>query len=158
MELADGRILDGRFIRLPGVAIDPLEAAQQGTPRGESIRMCDDELARTMVSKRQVRSIEEAVVDPGMERIRIPQRVPDGGRLVAGVGAILGVTPFDEYGRRVLTLATAAGRVEVVQGITEITPHVSMSAAAAAGTGSVCVSKRCLSLSPCAQKGSGTFS
>jgi hypothetical protein len=28
----------------------------------------------------------------------------------------------------------------------------------AAGTGSVCVSKRCLSLLPCAQKGSGTFS
>ena len=123
VELADGRILDGRFIRLPGVAIDPLEAAEQGTPRGESILMCDDELARTMVSKRQVRSIEEAVVDPGMERIRIPQRVPDGGRLVAGVGAILGVTPFDEYGRRVLTLATAAGRFDVVQGITEITPR-----------------------------------
>jgi len=33
-----------------------------------------------------------------------------------------------------------------------------MSAAAAAGTGSDCVSKRCLSLLPCAQKGSGTFS
>ena len=35
--------------------------------------------------------------------------------------------------------------------------QASMSAAAAPGTGSVCVSKRCLSLL-CAQKRSGTFS
>jgi predicted esterase len=123
VELIDGRILDGRFARLPGVAIDPVEAANRPSAPGEPILMCDDELARTMVSKRQVRAVEEAVVDPGMERIRIPQRVPDGGRVVAGVGSILKATPFDEYGRRVLTLATAAGNLDVVQGITEITPR-----------------------------------
>lgn len=123
VEMIDGRILDGRFARLPGVAIDPVEAANRASAPGEPILMCDDELARTMVSKRQVRAVEEAVVDPGMERIRIPQRIPDGGRLVAGVGSILGVTPFDEYGRRVLTLSTASGKLDVVQGITEITPR-----------------------------------
>ncbi len=123
VELLDGRILDGRFARLPGVAIDPVEAANRPSAPGEPILMCDDELARTMVSKRQVRGVEEAVVDPGMERIRIPQRVPDGGRVVAGVGSILSVTPFDEYGRRVLTLSTASGKLDVVQGITEITPR-----------------------------------
>jgi predicted esterase len=123
VELADGRVLEGRFARLPGVAIDPVEAAQRPSSPSEPILMCDDELVRTMVSKRQVRSVEEAVVDPGMERIRIPQRVPDGGRLVAGIGGILATTPFDEYGRRVLSLATASGRLDVVQGITEITPR-----------------------------------
>jgi len=122
-ELIDGRVLEGRFARLPGVATDPLEAARRPISPSEPILMCDDELSRTMVSKRQVRAFEEAVVDPGMERIRIPQRVPDGGRLVAGVGGILAATPFDEYGRRVLTLATASGRLDVVQGITEITPR-----------------------------------
>lgn len=123
VEMLDGRILDGRFARLPGVAIDPVEAANRASAPGEPILMCDDELARTMVSKRQVRAVEEAVVDPGMERIRIPQRIPDGGRVVAGVGSILGVSPFDEYGRRVLTLSTASGKLDVVQGITEITPR-----------------------------------
>jgi predicted esterase len=123
VELADGRVLEGRFARLPGVAIDPVEAARRPFSPGEPILMCDDELVRTMVSKRQVRSVAEAVVDPGVERIRIPQRVPEGGRLVAGIGGILGTTPFDEYGRRVLSLATAAGRLDVVQGITEITPR-----------------------------------
>jgi predicted esterase len=123
VEVADGRTLDGRFANLPGVAIDPLEAERQGASLGQSILMCDDELARVMVPRRQVRDVESAVVDPGMERIRIPQRIPETGRRVAGIGAILGATPFDEYGRRVLTLATATGRLDVVQGITEITPR-----------------------------------
>jgi predicted esterase len=123
VQLADGRILEGRFSPLPGVIVDPLAAAQAGGGLGGPILMCDDELTRTMVAKKLVRNVEEAVVDPGLERIRIPQRVPDNGQQVGGVGGIVAVTPFDDYGRRVLTLATAAGRLDVVQGITEITPR-----------------------------------
>jgi predicted esterase len=123
VELADGRVLDGRFANLPGVAVDPLEAEARGGSASQPVLMCDDELARVMVSKRQARNVEPAVVDPGMERIRIPQRIPETGRRVAGIGAILQTTPFDEHGRRVLTLATTSGRLDVVQGISEITPR-----------------------------------
>ena len=122
VRLADGRVLDGRFARLPGVAVDPLAEAR-GRPQSEPILMCDDELTRTMVSKRQVVEVEEAPFDPGIERVVIPQRVPENGRRVAGIGGILETTPFDEFGRRILSLATAGGRVDVVQGITEITPR-----------------------------------
>jgi predicted esterase len=123
VELADGRVLDGRFAKLPGVAVDPLEAQQREGGSGQLILMCDDELRRVMVARRQVRAVEPAVVDPGMERIEIPQRVPESGRRVAGIGSILATTPFDEFGRRVITLATGSGRLELVQGITEITPR-----------------------------------
>jgi pimeloyl-ACP methyl ester carboxylesterase len=122
VELADGRILEGRFAKLPGVIVDPL-AEDSMSGAGEPILMCDDELTRTMVSKRKVVKVEEAAIDPGMERVKIPQRVPDEGPRVAGVGGILETTPFDEFGRRILSLATAGGRVDVVQGITEITPR-----------------------------------
>jgi pimeloyl-ACP methyl ester carboxylesterase len=122
VELADGRVLEGRFAKLPGVAVDPLAEAGSGTA-SEPILMCDDELSRTMVSKRKAVKVEEAPLDAGMERVRIPQRVPENGRRVAGVGAILETTPFDAFGRRILSLATASGRVDVVQGITEITPR-----------------------------------
>jgi pimeloyl-ACP methyl ester carboxylesterase len=122
VELADGRVLEGRFAKLPGVAVDPLAETGSG-PAGEPILMCDDELTRTMVSKRTVVKVEEAAFDRGIERVLIPQRVPENGRHVAGVGAILETTPFDEFGRRILSLATASGRVDVVQGITEITPR-----------------------------------
>jgi hypothetical protein len=122
VELTDGRVLEGRFARLPGVAVDPL-GDSDGPSGGESILMCDDELTRTMVAKRRVAKVDEAPLDPGMERIPIPQRVPEDGRRVAGIGSILSATPFDAFGRRILSLATASGRVDVVQGITEITPR-----------------------------------
>jgi predicted esterase len=123
VELADGRVLDGRFAKLAGVAVDPLEAEQREGGSGQLILMCDDELRRVMVARRQVRAVESAVVDPGMERIEIPQRVPESGRRVAGIGSILAATPFDEFGRRIITLSTADGRLDLVQGITEITPR-----------------------------------
>ena len=123
VELADGRIVEGRFAMLPGVAIDPLDDKADDAAGGNPIVMCDDELTRTMVSRRKVAKAETAAVDLGMERILIPQRVPENGRRVAGIGGILGTTPFDAYGRRILSLATGAGRVDVVQGITEITPR-----------------------------------
>ena len=122
VELADGRVLEGKFVLLPGVAIDPT-AEVRGNAAGTPILMCDDELTRTMVSKRRVVKTDPGPGDPGGERIRIPQRVPESGRRVAGVGAILETTPFDEFGRRILTLGTPGGRLDVVQGITQIAPR-----------------------------------
>lgn len=121
VELDDGRVLEGRFAMLPGVVIDPL--AEPGAPAAGPILVCDDGLTRTMVPKRRVVSTEPGPSDLGMERLAIPQRVADSGRRVIGIGSILEATPFDEFGRRILSLATAGGRVDVVQGITEITPR-----------------------------------
>ncbi|MFM9026130.1 MAG: peptidase [Planctomycetaceae bacterium] len=123
VELADGRLLDGRFTFVDAVAGDPFADEEEGDRPSGPILVCDDELVRTMVSKRRVVRVEPAPVDLGMERLLVPQRVPEQGRRVAGIGAIVGVTPFDDFGRRTLSLATADGRVDVVQGITEITPR-----------------------------------
>lgn len=123
VELADGRVLEGRFALVPGVAVDPIAEANGNRPSGTPALMCDDELTRTFVSRRRVVKAEELPYGQQLERIEVPQRVPENGRRVASVGGILEVTPFDEYGRRILGLATAGGRVDVVQGITMITPH-----------------------------------
>ncbi|NDC62754.1 MAG: peptidase [Planctomycetia bacterium] len=123
VELADGRVLEGRFVLLPGVAVDPAAQAAQDRTAGTPVLMCDDELTRTMVSKRQVVKAEQGPAGTGLEQIPIPQRVPENGRRVASVGGILETTPFDEFGRRILSLSTASGRVDVVQGITRITPR-----------------------------------
>ncbi|MFM9059176.1 MAG: peptidase [Planctomycetaceae bacterium] len=123
IELADGRVLEGRFTFADGVAGDPFADEEEGERPSGPILVCDDGLTRTMVSKRQVVRVEPAPVDLGMERLSIPQRIPNTGRRVAGMGAPLEATPFDEFGRRILALATAEGRIDVVQGITEITPR-----------------------------------
>ena len=123
VELRDGRVLEGRFTFVDGVGGDPFADEQEGEVPSGPILVCDDGLTRTMVSKRQVDRVESAPLELGRERLLIPQRIPEAGRRVAGVGDIVGTTPFDEFGRRILTLATADGRVDVVQGITEITPR-----------------------------------
>ena len=123
VEMADGRVLDGRFVLLPGVAADPAADARGNAPNGTPVLMCDNELTRTMVSKRRVVKAEPGVGNSNVERIKIPQRIPENGRRVASIGAILGTTPFDEYGRRILSIGTAGGRIDVVQGITQITPR-----------------------------------
>lgn len=121
VELTDGRLLEGRFALLPGVAVDPKAAPPETT--STSILVCDDELTRTMVSKRRVVKAEPGQTGPVAERIPIPQRIAEEGRRVAGVGGILGTTVFDDYGRRILSLMTASGQLDIVQGITQITPR-----------------------------------
>ncbi len=121
VELADGRVLEGQFVLLPGVAVDPKAAPPETS--STSILVCDDELTRTMVSKRRVVKAEPGQTGPVTERIPIPQRIAQEGRRVAGVGGILGTTPFDDHGRRILSLITASGQLDVVQGITQITPR-----------------------------------
>jgi pimeloyl-ACP methyl ester carboxylesterase len=121
VELADGRVLEGRFVLLPGVAVDPKAAPPETT--ATSILVCDDELTRTMVSKRRVVKAEPGQTGPVMEQIPIPQRIAQEGRRVAGVGGILGTTSFDDYGRRILSLLTMTGQLDIVQGITQITPR-----------------------------------
>lgn len=123
VEMADGRILEGRFALVPGVAVDPIAEATSSRPTGTPALMCDDELTRTFVSRRRVVKADEIPFGRQLERIEVPQRVPENGRRVASVGGILETTPFDEHGRRILGLATANGRVDVVQGITMITPR-----------------------------------
>jgi pimeloyl-ACP methyl ester carboxylesterase len=121
--MADGRILEGRFALVAGVAVDPIAEATNSRTAGTPVLMCDDELTRTFVSRRRVVKAEELPFGRQLERIEVPQRVPENGRRVASIGGILAATPFDEFGRRILTLSTASGRLDVVQGITEITPR-----------------------------------
>ena len=80
----------------------------------------DDELRRTFFSQIQVQSVVPSQVN--LEKIRIEQRVAKGNRRIAAVGPIIRVTPFDEWGRRIFTMNTSGGAIDVIQGITEVTP------------------------------------
>jgi len=122
VELADGRTLEGRFVLVPGVVVDPAAKAG-GRASGTPVLMCDDELRRTFVSRRRVVKAEETPFERQAERIEIPQRVPENGRRVASMGAVTDASPFDEHGRRTIALATGSGRLDVVQGITLVTPR-----------------------------------
>jgi predicted esterase len=119
--LKDGRVLEGRFTEIPKIAEDPLKNADPLalTP----IMLCDDELRRTMVPRTALVKFEDRPFG-SLEVIKIDQPVADAGLRVAGMGPILRVTPFDEFGRRIFSMRILGpvGTIEVVQGITEIGP------------------------------------
>ncbi len=118
--LKDGRTLRGRLGSTAGMAENPLKPDSEGPP---TIAFVDDGLRRVFVPKFRIKEILEADTGEVPERIAIKQSVASQGYQMRSVGPILETTPFTEYGRRLLTMNTNKGPLEVIQGITMITPE-----------------------------------
>lgn len=120
--LKNGFQIEGKLGKVSELGENPLKPSQpRGGVRVTEILLVDDDLRRIFVPSKQVTNISES--PPGSdERISIRQRVATKGRRIASVGPILRVEPFDEWGRRVFTMHTARGPVNVVQGVTLVTP------------------------------------
>jgi predicted esterase len=117
--LQDGRELVGKFTEIAKIAEDPLKNADPLalTP----ILLCDDELRRTMVPRARLTKFEELPF-AAPEVIKIDQPVALDGRAIQSVGPIMGITQFDQFGRRIFSMNSSRGRLDVIQGITEISP------------------------------------
>ena len=81
------------------------------------------QLAADLFSQRQVREVHQEENRQLEEKFAIRQRVCASGAAVQSVGLPVRIEPFDEFGRRNFTMATAKGPVDVIQGITELTPQ-----------------------------------
>lgn len=123
VRLSDGRVLTGRMLQTTGIADQPDAAAlAAGQAPVGSIWMVDDELRRIYVPKgRIVEQIDE--VPPPPVKITPWQNPSQGAGRLISVGPSLGITPFDEYGRRIYEMQSADGPLAIVQGITELTPY-----------------------------------
>ncbi len=121
--LADGRVLDGRFAKIPGVANNPL--ANGGAAAANQVNvilMCDDDLRRTMVAQREVAKYLNDP-PPRIEHFFIKdQSVADTGAPIASLGAIVWESTWDKFGRRTVKVQIGGGVQAVIQGLTEITP------------------------------------
>ncbi len=115
--LKDGRILDGRSVEVASVA----QAVPSGPDELTPILMIDDGLHHFFISKKHVQDARAGNAE-APERFLIPQQIPSGGRKVAGVGVLIEAKPFDEHARRIYKMATSGGPVDVIQGITVVTP------------------------------------
>jgi len=121
--LKDGRVIRGRLAEVSSLGNKP--QLNEGGATKLAV-FADDQLRRTFVprSRRWLSEVRRDVAgEPALEVFKIRQRAIESGRTVAAVGPILRVTPFDEFGRRILQMNTRGGPVDVVQGITELTPE-----------------------------------
>jgi predicted esterase len=122
--LKDGRLLSGAAATVASLADQPGAADPEGVGPLQLILVLDDDLRRTFISKRLIQDIRQANVDQMVdEEFHVHQRVMRAGRTVKSVGPAMRISPFDEYGRRIFTFNTPAGPVDVIQGITLITPR-----------------------------------
>ncbi len=120
--LKDGRELSGRIALLDSLAQTPRAPRTDGAPNPKLIVLVDDNLRRYFVPKRQIAEVHEADAGEVVEKFTVWQRTASSGMAVQNVGSVLNIGPFDEFGRRVFQMNIAKGPVDVVQGITEITP------------------------------------
>jgi predicted esterase len=121
--MRDGRLIEGKLGMVGGLAENAFQKAAQGAEGGvRPIAIMDDDLRRTFVPKFQIAKVQEANAAEVLEKIHIKQRVAVAGARIGKVGSILGIGEFDEYGRRIFSMAGEKGRLDVIQGITQITP------------------------------------
>jgi pimeloyl-ACP methyl ester carboxylesterase len=115
--LQDGRILEGRSVQFKSVAQTAAPGPEDITP----ILVIDDGLHRYYVPNSAVKDLR-ADDGTGVEQFLIGQPIPSGGKKIAGVGITLNAQPFDQFGRRTVTMATMQGPAEIIQGITVVNP------------------------------------
>lgn len=122
--LKDGRVLRGQLgPAIPSLANIPKALPNDGSGPARLVVFLDDQLRRVFVSKRQIREARQEETGEVEEKFNVRQPVLRNGPTIKSVGPILHVQPFDEYGRRIFQMSTNRGPVDIIQGITEITPR-----------------------------------
>ena len=118
-QLRNGMVLRGTMAEIASLK-EGFGAASAGEIHVRPIWLIDDGLRRIYIHGNGMS--EGAPIDVGdLERtIEFAQKKPLGGKIVAGLGSIQDISPFNEFGRRVLTIRGPQGPVHVVQGITEL--------------------------------------
>jgi len=118
-QLRNGLVLRGSKVEIASLK-EGFGAAAAGESHVRPIWLIDDGLRRTYLHGKGM--VDGDPVDIGdLERsIELWQPIPLGGKVVAGLGNAIGVSPFNEFGRRVLTVRGPEGPVQIIQGITEL--------------------------------------
>ncbi len=121
VRLKSGLLVRGTVIEIPGVNQNAFAAASStATNRSLPVWMIDDGLRRTYVHKNAMVAEANAVEDLA-QRLEFYQPVPSAGRAIGGMGPLLGTSPFNDHGQRVVTLrGTDGSPLSLIQGITEV--------------------------------------
>jgi hypothetical protein len=120
--LKDGRVLRGSHGKVSTLGESPI-ASQADSGTVENILFVDDNLRRTFFPERLCREMRDEDNRQMDEKFSIRQHVARSGGYIKVVGQPLRIEPFNEFGRRIFTMATSKGQVNIIQGITELTPQ-----------------------------------
>jgi len=88
-------------------------------------------LAEYYVPLRQIpdNDVDKDIIPSNPQTFVIPLIKKNQGRVIASVGSVVDVTPFDMFGHRTISLMSQKGRLEIVQAVSRIEPdHVVLDA------------------------------
>ncbi|KAA5544694.1 alpha/beta hydrolase [Roseiconus nitratireducens] len=119
--LKSGITLQGLMAEIASLNQNPFDAGGRGDVKSRPILLVDDGLRRVYVHRRGMVAGPPQDVRGVEQTIEFKQAPPLEGRPVQGIGDILAVSDFNEFGRRVITVRGPTGEsLDVIQGITEI--------------------------------------
>ena len=125
IELRNGMLLGpGTVSETDSISAKDSERANPGNVTSKPILILDDGLRYTYVNKsaRNVIAVRESTAPAG-EQILLAS---DGEAAKSGnapnIVGLIDISAFNKYGRRTYSLMTTRGRVDVLQGVTAITP------------------------------------
>ncbi len=122
VKLKNGTVLEGGFGVVSSLKVDITKGPAPNGPK--QIGLVDDELRRVFFGENQRAAEVTASARGGFERIKIPQRTAESApKEIVTVGPIVSIKQFDERGRRIFTMLGPKGNLDIIQGITEITPN-----------------------------------
>ena len=121
--LRDGFVLKGTAVPVQGLNLSTAKRNNTGPVPNTSYWMVDDGVRRFFVFRRQLAAPTEEIAELSGQVTYKPQQTRTGsGQTFSIVGAFSSVGPFDQFGRRTVSLPTSRGPVDVVQAITEMRP------------------------------------
>ncbi len=118
--LRNNMVLRGSMAKIATLK-DGFGAASAGETHLRPIWLIDDGLRRIYLHGKGMIAVEPVDVGEMERNLEFWQPKPLGGKIVGGLGTIQGVSPFNDYGRRILTVrGPDGGQVRIIQGIEEV--------------------------------------
>ena len=118
-QLRNGMVIKGTKAEIATLK-EGFGAAAAGEIHVRPIWLIDDGLRRTYIHGKGMVEVPPIDVNDLERTIEFWQPKPLGGKVVGGLGSVLGVSPFNEFGRRKLTVRGPEGPIQIIQGIAEL--------------------------------------
>ncbi|MCA8996986.1 MAG: hypothetical protein KDA80_08370 [Planctomycetaceae bacterium] len=120
--LKNGVVLKGTVVAVSGINVATAQQNNVGPIPSAPFYLIDDGVRRYFVFRRQTLEVVDEDELAGLVSYKLDHERTPRTHGPSVVGAFGSVEPFDQYGRRTVTLQTASGLTPVIQAITELRP------------------------------------
>lgn len=120
--LKNGLILNGTAVKVPGLNTAVAAQNNSGNVAANPYWLIDDGVRRYFVYYRQVAQFEDIEELASKVYFDIEHEKSARTSGFANVGLFTSIQPFNEFGRRTVSLVTHRGNTPIIQGITRIRP------------------------------------